>query len=171
MRRGILKCVGQKTHNQKTRKMQQTVDITEVCQTGREGQAEEKAREGYTDFTSRRKTPRLCGSTRMAEVEAEMPKKYLKIHFILARIIQSCARCLLGTLLQKSTSPVQRAERGAHCKLTLCLKGNCYIPDVSFSASAAPAPSYPIQIGGFSLFLFFEKWCLSTPASQQTLMG
>lgn len=95
------------------------------------GMAEERAREGYTDFSSTHKTPRLCVSTRMAAVEAEIPEIF-KTPVFLARTIQSCARYLLGTLLQKSTSPVQRGERDAHCKLTLCLGGNCYIPDVSF---------------------------------------
>lgn len=38
------------------------------------GMAEERAREGYTYFSSTRKTPRLCVSTRMAAVEVEMPE-------------------------------------------------------------------------------------------------
>lgn len=170
MGRGILKCVRQKTHNPKARKARQSVDTTEVCQTGREGWLRREPGKVSHTFQAHAKLQDCVYQQAWQQLKPKC-QKYLEIPFILARTIQSCARYFLGTLLQKSTSPVQRGERDAHCKLTLCLGGNCYIPDVSFWASAAPAPSYPHPDRRLSLFLFFEKWCLSNPASQQTLMG
>lgn len=103
-----------------------------------------------------------------ADAEAEMPKVF-KPHCILTGTIQSCF-IFTRDITAENHEPC--AARGDRCtpKLTLCLGGNRYIPKVSSLTPEALPPSISIQMGAFSLFLFFEK-CLSHLASEQALMG